>query len=78
MATGCERSFMRKADLVSHAQNHSGKVHKCNQCNYTATDIRYLKQHQRKHSNDLRIKCNICNHGFRYYIQMKQHHDNDH
>ena len=53
MAAGCERSFMRKADLVSHAQNHSGKVHKCDQCNYTATDIRYLKQHQRKHSNDL-------------------------
>ena len=29
MAAGCERSFMRKADLVSHTQNHSGKVHKC-------------------------------------------------
>ena len=71
MAAGCERSFMRKADLVSHAQNHSGKVHKCDQCNYTATDIRYLKQHQRKHSNDLRIKCNICNREFRYYTQMK-------
>ena len=60
MAAGCERSFMRKADLVSHAQNHTGKVHKCDQCKYSATDIRYLKQHQRKHSNDLRIKCNIC------------------
>ena len=70
-ATGCERSFMRKADLVSHAQNHSGQVHKCNQCEYKATDIRYLKQHQRKHSNDLRIKCNICNRGFRYCTQMK-------
>ena len=78
MAAGCERSFMRKADLVSHVQNHSGKVHKCDQCEYSATDIRYLKQHQRKHSNDLRIKCNICNRGFRYYTQMKQHHDNDH
>ena len=71
MAAGCERSFMRKADLVSHAQNHSGKVHQCDQCNYTVTDIGYLKQHQRKHSNDLRIKCNICKCGFRYYTQMK-------
>ena len=53
MAAGCEWSFMRKADLVSHTQNHSGKVDKCDQCNYTVTDIRYLKQHQRKHSNDL-------------------------
>ena len=53
MAAGCEQSFMRKADLVSHAQNHSGMVHKCDQCEYSATDIRYLKQHQRKHSNDL-------------------------
>ena len=53
MAAGCERSFMRKADLVSHVQNHSGKVHKCDQCEYRATDIRYLKQHQRKDSNDL-------------------------
>ena len=52
MAAGCERSFMRKADLVSHAQNHSGKVHKCYQCNYTVTDIRYLKQHQRKHESN--------------------------
>ena len=78
MAAGCERSFMRKADLVSHAQNHSGKVHNCDQCNYSATDIRYLKQHQCKHSNDLQIKCNIYNRGFRYYTQMKQHHDHDH
>ena len=78
IAAGCEQSFMRKADLVSHAQNHSGKVHKCDQCNYSATDIRYLKQHQRKHSNDLQIKCNICNCGFRYYTQMKWHRDNDH
>ena len=53
MAAGCEQSFMRKADLVSHAQNHSRKVHKCDQCKYSATDIRYLKQHQRKHSNNL-------------------------
>ena len=44
MAAGCERSFMRKADLVSHMQNHSGKVYKCDQCEYSATDIRYLKQ----------------------------------
>ena len=29
MAAGCERSFMRKADLVSHTQNHTGTVHKC-------------------------------------------------
>ena len=72
------KGFMRKADLVSHAQNHSGMVHKCDQCEYSATDIRYLKQHQRKHSNDLRIKCNICNRGFRYYTQMKRHRDNDH
>ena len=53
MAAGCECSFMRKADLVSHVQNHSGTVHKCNQCEYSAMDIRYLKQHQREHSNDL-------------------------
>ena len=78
MAAGCEWSFMRKADLVSHAQNHSGMVHKCDQCEYSATDIRYLKQHQRKHSNDLRIKCNICGRGFRYFTQMKRHRDKDH
>ena len=49
MAAGCERSFMRKADLVSHAQNHTGTVHKCDQCEYSAMDIRYLKQHQVQH-----------------------------
>ena len=47
MAAGCEKSFMRKADPVNHAENHTGKVHQCNQCEYSATDIRYLKQHQR-------------------------------
>ena len=78
MAASCEKSFMRKADLVSHAQNHTGKVHKCDQCKYSATDIRYLKQHQRKHSNDLQIKCNICGRGFRYFTQMKRHRDKDH
>ena len=48
MAAGCEKSFMRKADMVSHAKNHTGNIHYCDQCDdYSATDIRYLKQHQR-------------------------------
>ena len=77
MAAGCERSFMRKADLVSHTENHTGTVHYCDQCNYSATDICYLKQHKRKHSEELTIKCKVCGCGFRYYTQMKQHWDRD-
>ena len=72
------KSFMRKADLVSPTQNHSGTVHKRDQCDYSTMDIRYLKQHQRKHSDELRIKCNICGRGFRYFTQMKRHRDKDH
>ena len=78
MAAGCERNFMRKADLVSHTQNHTGTLHKCDQCEYSAMDIRYLKQHQHEHSDDLRIKCNICGRGFRYFTQMKRHRNKDH
>ena len=78
MAAGCERSFMRKADLISHAENHTGTIHKCDKCDYSATDIRYLKQHQRVHSDELRIKCKICHRGFRYYTQMKRHVNKDH
>ena len=43
----------KKADLVSHTENHTGTIHKCDQCEYSATDIRYLKQHQHKQSDDL-------------------------
>ena len=39
MAASCERSFMRNADLVSHAQNHTGMVHKCDQCEYSGYKI---------------------------------------
>ena len=63
MAAGCEKSFMYKADLVSHAENHTGTVHHCDKCDYSATDICYLKQHQRIHIDDLNIKCKVCGKG---------------
>ena len=61
MATGCERSFMRKADLVSHAQNHSGTVHKCDQCEYSARSPTKLpRMNQKILINLIAIRSNNC------------------
>ena len=71
--TYCKRAFKREADRDAHELNHTGPVLKCQNCKYETRDKRYLKQHVRVHSAELKYKCVTCGKGFRFFQQKKRH-----
>ena len=71
--TYCNRAFKREADRDAHELNHTGPVLKCQNCKYETRDKRYLKQHIRVHSAELKYKCVTCGKGFRFFQQKKWH-----
>ena len=53
MHKGCERWFMRKADLVVHAESHNNVEYKCDICNSFTTKVKkYWKEHVRNHETN--------------------------
>ena len=79
MYKGCERWFMRKADLVVHAESHSNIEYKCNICNSFTTKVKkYWKEHVRNHENKLQYSCPQCGKKFQYRQQVSRHKAQEH
>ena len=47
----CGKWFFAKSDLTKHTLIHSGKIHRCMECDFTTLDKRYLKAHIYTHSD---------------------------
>ena len=77
---GCKKEYMRQSELTAHLKTHDGTIHKCPEegCVYEAIDIRYLKNHMRVHSDDLRYPCKYCDESFKHFMQRKRHYMNEH
>ena len=79
MHKGCERWFMRNADLVVHAESHKNVKYKCDICNSFTTKVKkYWKEHIRNHENKLRYSCPTCGEKFQYRQQVSRHKANEH
>ena len=79
MHKGCERWFMRNADLVVHAESHKNVEYKCDICNSFTTNVKkYWKEHMRNHENKLRYSCPTCGEKFQYRQQVSRHKANEH
>ena len=71
MHKGCDRWFMRKADLVVHAESHNNVEYKCDICNSFTTKVKkYWKEHVRNHENKLQYSCPTCGEKFQYRQQV--------
>ena len=69
----CIKRFMREGELVKHQKVHENKDYNCDQCTYTSKDPRNLKQHLKKHTDDLPYMCIKCNNCFKYWTQKDRH-----
>ena len=72
----CQRKFKNKGDLMRHAKEHDGIVHKCPDCTYENSDVRNLESHRLCHSAIEKYACQLCGQTFQYSNQHR-HHIND-
>ena len=69
----CTRGFMNNADLLKHVRTHTTKRMNCKKCEYSTTNPRLMKSHQKKHSNIDQFQCSQCLETFRYRNQLRRH-----
>ena len=71
----CHKTYFSEGELNQHAKVHDNIDHKCNHdgCKYSTPDVRLLRSHERTHKDFLRFYCCICQIGFKYHTQWKQH-----
>ena len=70
---GCKKFFKRESDRRAHELAHTGPLLKCDNCDYSTRDKRYLKQHSQEHSAKLVCFCSKCGKGFWFYEQKSRH-----
>ena len=69
----CGKWFFAKSDLTKHALIHSGKIHRCMECDFTMLDKRYLKAHIYTHSDHMQYSCSNCGEQFKHHTQLISH-----
>ena len=69
----CGKWFFAKSDLTKHALTHSGKIHRCMECDFTTLDKRYLKAHIYTHSDRMKYSCSKCKELFKHHTQLLRH-----
>ena len=77
---GCNKEYYRKSELTAHIVNHVGQLIQCLEpgCVYGHMDTRYVKQHRRRHTNDLQYGCRYCDKCYKYFKQRKRHEGDEH
>ena len=78
MVANCDRWFKHKWELTSHVRTHDEDSLKCDKCDFTTQLEKHLKEHKRRHINDLPYACKLCKKGFKYRSGLKGHKDKDH
>ena len=79
MSKGCDRWFMRKADLIVHAESHEKTEYRCDKCDSFTTKVRkYWKEHIKSHGDELPYSCPTCGKKFRFRQQVSHHKAKEH
>ena len=78
MVANCDRWFKHKWELTSHIKSHDDDILECDECNFKTKLEKYLKEHKRRHTDDLPYVCKSCNKRFKYHSGLKRHTDKDH
>ena len=75
MVANCGRWFKRKWELTNHIRTHDETMLKCDTCNFTTKLNKQLKEHKKRHEEDLPYECNLCHKRFQYRSGRKRHTD---
>ena len=70
---GCTKSYFSQSNLAKHAHTHCKIKWNCDKCDYSTSDERLLKSHQRKHEQQVKYTCDQCGCGFVYHTQWSRH-----
>ena len=70
----CGKRFKRSSELNAHLKNHTGKLIKCEHCEYTNKDVRNVRAHARVHTDIQSFLCK-CSKTFKWGSQKKRHVD---
>ena len=70
---GCTRSYVKKQDLNRHYLSHKEPDISCDQCDYSTSDKRLMKQHKNIHQKEMLFQCAKCNKKFRHAMQLYRH-----
>ena len=78
MVANCDRWFKRKWELTNHVRTHNDVMLKCDSCNFMTKLKKQLKEHKKKHDEDLPYECKLCHEKFQYRSGRKRHMDRNH
>ena len=75
MKVNCGKRFKRDSELKAHVKTHRKTNIKCGHkdCTYSNKDIRNVRAHRKRHSDDKPYKCVNCGAGFKWQQQKKRH-----
>ena len=77
MVANCGHWFKRKLELTNHVCTQDETMLKCDTCNFMTKLKKHLKEHKKRHEEDLPYECKICHKRFQYRSGRKRHTDND-
>lgn len=70
----CNKSFLRKGNLVNHLRKHTGEVlNPCTICKKSFSSVAALNLHQRVHTGYKPYVCYECNKAFAWLSNFKKH-----
>ena len=75
MKANCGKRFKRDSELKAHVKTHRKTNIKCGyqDCTYSNKDIRNVRAHRKRHSDEKPYKCANCGAGFKWQQQKKRH-----
>ena len=75
MKNNCGKSFKRDSELKAHVKTHRKTAIKCghDSCTYSNKDIRNVRAHRKRHSEERPYNCPNCAATFKWQQQKKRH-----
>ena len=74
----CGRWFKCKGELTLHIEVHNKLWYDCSKCDFSTKLVKYLKEHEKSHKNELPYSCNLCGQWFLWRSGVKRHKEKDH
>ncbi|KAJ0170086.1 hypothetical protein K1T71_014692 [Dendrolimus kikuchii] len=69
----CKFYSTSKSDYVQHVKEHEKVLQMCQICGYTTASKHQFDRHRRKHKDERRFKCHLCDYKARHNMSLMYH-----